>query len=285
MDIVTHKFHGMNYSFTPLAETPIIDHGIHGGESDTVLFKPEKVVTSESVILVPGIGINTNTVEGNFTMIAQEISQKLMMRVAIALEGKWNNKTTSGFPETGITFAIRNTISDIGSTNGIHIIAFSHNSTNTLIACAMSDIYPSIKSITLIAPTDSPFSIVKVFKAANKQVTEIGTETFVGSRNTHLQAILKPNPNNHHSELFNKKLRASVLSLQSKGIPISILHGGSSDGIVPVDMSKSFAESINLQLEVVEPKSIDNKTNSIVHDFATPNQLEFLINKLKKVIK
>lgn len=279
--VITHDFwHEPFGGGFDLAEDPDVSR--IGYETSTLVFRPEKVVKEDCIILVPGIGINKKTVQGSFTNIAEKIAECLGATTAVTLEGPWDGVALAGFPETGIAVALRSTLKELGPKK-VHLVGFSHNSTNLLTVSSFKDIAPKVKSITLVAPTDSPYSIVKIFKDGGRKVEVKDDKTTIGNRRTLVPSIIS-NGTVTPAKLFETKLVGAVELLKERGIPITILHGGKHDTIVSPKISKKLADDLGLDTIFVKPDKADQGNEYTVHNFGSRSQLEFLITVLNKNI-
>ena len=113
-----------------LVESPDVFTG--GNEAHTILITPESPIKGQSVILVPGMGINIHTVNTSFTETGNVIASTLKLRTAICVEGAWDDTKLAGFPESGIAWALRHTIKELPADDKLHLIVCSHNATNVL---------------------------------------------------------------------------------------------------------------------------------------------------------
>lgn len=279
---ITYDFHHspFNGGFD-LVEDPDVSR--IGFETSTLIFSPNEITKNNVVVLVPGIGINKNTVQGSFTKIAEKISVDLGATTAISVEGEWDNKSTAGFPETGIAVALRNTLSNFDG-KMVHLVGFSHNSTNLLTVASFKDIVSCVSSITLLAPTDTPFNIVNIFRDGGRRVNTTEQGTRIGNRETLVPSIISSG-SIHPAVTFDDKLIRSVNILKKKGISITILHGGDKDSIVPPCISENLSDKLGLPLLIVKPEESETISGYDVHNFASNNQLRFLISQLKEKIE
>lgn len=266
--------YGMN-----LAESPDVFTG--GNEAHTILVKPESPIKGQSVILIPGIGVNIDTVKGSFTETGNKIATTLKTLTAICVEGKWDNKKLSGFPESGIAWALRRTINELPPGDKLHLIACSHNATNVLTVASFSGIIRRVSSVILLAPTDSPYNIVQIFEEGGRLVEKTGDKVTVGNRKTILPWIISSG-HSESDQMFTEKLITASDILKQHGVKLNILLGGIRDDIVPVKVSEELAKQLNIsftQLSATDGKIVPG---SAVHDFATEFLRQSLIDLLQQ---
>ena len=134
----------------------------------------------------------------------------------------------------------------------------------------------------MLAPTDSPYSIVDIFEKGGRPVIKNSNEVIVGKRGTKLPWILgSPNTKTERRWFTEKLIKASAI-LQQQGIKLNILHGGVQDDIVPVEVSKELAKQLDISFTQFPATNDKAVSGSAVHDFATASLRKYLINLIQQ---